>query len=403
MNIRLPGFEPTLSIPLSEVAARVKAHSKVLNGTLGLSDLSRLLFSLGGTTGKVNGTILRTIPIAENIFPFEIYFIARNVEGVEKGFYRYRSVEPGEGSIEYLGERVSLEGYLREDFAEAISEAPLIILLAANSSRVREIRSKRREDYVYAEIGHMCQNISLEAAALGFSMVYSFKVESRRLASELKIPEEPYCVIGVGRGEGEKSISEENSRVRGVEYVIPSRFHFTELTLEECIWRRRSARRYVRRTLPLEKLAYILKYSLSFQNSGNRPYVPPLSKYFVKILVLARELEFLPRGKYIYDPSRHSLILLEEETLLEGLYSTSIPIDYIRHSAANLVLLAKRGKDENMLNVECGMVAQNIYLCAASTNLGTIIIGDVNKEEIKDIIGLPGLLPLYIMPIGLAR
>lgn len=51
--------------------------------------------------------------------------------------------------------------------------------------------------------------------------------------------------------------------------------------------------------------------------------------------------------------------------------------------------------------MEAGHSSQNIYLMAASLNIGTVAIGAFIDEEVKEILKLKeDEYPLYLMPLG---
>ncbi|MBA3061290.1 MAG: SagB/ThcOx family dehydrogenase, partial [Nitrospirae bacterium] len=60
-----------------------------------------------------------------------------------------------------------------------------------------------------------------------------------------------------------------------------------------------------------------------------------------------------------------------------------------------------REKGIRYVHIEVGHAAQNIYLQAVSLNLGTVVIGAFDDEEVKKIMNIGDKeQPLYIMPVG---
>jgi SagB-type dehydrogenase family enzyme len=52
-------------------------------------------------------------------------------------------------------------------------------------------------------------------------------------------------------------------------------------------------------------------------------------------------------------------------------------------------------------HMEAGHAAQNVLLQAVSLNLGTVVIGAFQDEQVRRVLHLPeGEHPLYIMPLG---
>jgi len=56
---------------------------------LTLAEVSQLLFAAQGVTGEMYGTLLRTAPSAGALYPFEVYMVVNNVDGLKKGIYHY--------------------------------------------------------------------------------------------------------------------------------------------------------------------------------------------------------------------------------------------------------------------------------------------------------------------------
>ena len=51
--------------------------------------------------------------------------------------------------------------------------------------------------------------------------------------------------------------------------------------------------------------------------------------------------------------------------------------------------------------MEVGHAAQNVYLQAASLNLGTMLVGVFNDKRVKEMLKLPSdEQPLGLMPVG---
>ena len=56
------------------------------------------------------------------------------------------------------------------------------------------------------------------------------------------------------------------------------------------------------------------------------------------------------------------------------------------------------------VHIEVGAVAQNVHLQAEALELGTVPIGALRDERVRNSLGLPARhAPLALMPVGLAR
>lgn len=134
-----------------------------------IAELSQLLFSAQGVTGRIHGTLLRTAPSAGALYPFEVYIIVNNVKTLEKGIYHYcvrthSIVLIREGDFKREITRVSLE-------QEMMGDAGVVFVLSAVFDRMRSKYGERGFRYVYMEAGHISQNIYLQATSLGLGSV----------------------------------------------------------------------------------------------------------------------------------------------------------------------------------------------------------------------------------------
>lgn len=154
------------------IEATIKKRRSVRNYTpasLPLRALSQLLFAAQGTTGRMYGEPIRSAPSAGALYPFEIYAIVNNVEGLSRGLYHYA---PREHQLELIK-----AGDLRSEITDAalqqamLGEADVSFVLTAVFNRTRHKYGERGLRYVYIEAGHISQNIYLQAVSLGLGSV----------------------------------------------------------------------------------------------------------------------------------------------------------------------------------------------------------------------------------------
>ncbi len=166
-----------IELPLPEheglsVESAIKKRRSVRNygpQPLALRSLSQLLFAAQGTTGTMYGEPLRATPSAGALYPFELYVVANNVEGLTQGLYHYAVREH---QLELLR-----TGDLRDEITNAalkqemLGEADVSFVLAAVFDRTRYKYGERGFRYVYIEAGHISQNIYLQAVSLSLGSV----------------------------------------------------------------------------------------------------------------------------------------------------------------------------------------------------------------------------------------
>jgi len=167
-SIELP--EPKYTgIVLEEALKKRRSSRNYSKKNLSLAQLSQLVFSAQGATGKSYNTLLRTAPSAGALYPFEVYIIANLVDGLPRGIYHY-SVR-----------KHSLELVKKGDFRKSITKAGLkqemlgdagvVFVLTSIFDRLLHKYGERGYRYAYMESGHISQNIYLQATSLGLGSV----------------------------------------------------------------------------------------------------------------------------------------------------------------------------------------------------------------------------------------
>lgn len=161
-----PGYEG-LSV---EAAMRQRRSVRDYSGEpMAISQLAQLLFAAQGVSGRMYGQPLRTAPSAGALYPFEIYVVANNVQGLAKGIYHYMVREH---QLELVR-----AGDFRGEITEAglqqgmLGEADVSFVLAAVIDRTRHKYGERGFRYIYMEAGHISQSICLQAVSLGLGSV----------------------------------------------------------------------------------------------------------------------------------------------------------------------------------------------------------------------------------------
>lgn len=163
--ISLPKPKIIGKMSIEETIVRRQSIRSFTQNSLTLEQLSQLLWSAQGITEQFR----RAVPSAGATYPLDVFAVLGIVEGVNPGVYHYL---PMKHSIELIK-----EGDLRKALAlaalnqEFIAHAPLDIVITAEYSRTTFRYGSRGEKYVYMEVGHAGQNLSLIAESLGLGTV----------------------------------------------------------------------------------------------------------------------------------------------------------------------------------------------------------------------------------------
>lgn len=191
-EIKLPRPCEKGSVSIEEVLNQRRSVRDYKKASMSLEEVSQLLWA---GTGK--NLYRRTAPSAGATYPLEIYLVVGEVETLELGLYHY--------SIPKHHLKKVKEGDLRRSLSRAaleqrmIERAPVNIVIAADYHRTTGHYGQRGIRYVHMEVGHVGQNISLQAVALKMGTVMIGAFDDRQVKEILGIEEEPLYLIPVGR------------------------------------------------------------------------------------------------------------------------------------------------------------------------------------------------------------
>ncbi len=193
MIVNLPNPHTKGFISFEEVLYKRRSVREYRNEPITLYHLSQLLWSAQGITSEFG---YRTAPSAGALYPLEIYCSAENVEGIDAGIYKYDPFNHQIGCIKF--------GFYNKELYKAclyqpqVADAPLVIVITAVFERTTKKYGSRGIRYVFSEVGHVSQNIYLQATALGLGTVAIGAFEEDMIKDILNANEEPIYVMPVG-------------------------------------------------------------------------------------------------------------------------------------------------------------------------------------------------------------
>lgn len=127
--------------------------------------LSHLLFAAQGVTARAGSCLLRTAPSAGALYPVETYLLANRVTGLAPGIYHYNIVE---SCLESLAPGDHAETLTRAALGQSmVTRGCVTFLWTGIVGRSFWKYGERTWRYLYLDAGHIGQNLSLGAAALG--------------------------------------------------------------------------------------------------------------------------------------------------------------------------------------------------------------------------------------------
>jgi len=191
-EIKLPKPKEKGLTSIEETLNQRRSVRDYKKGPLSLEEISQILWAASG-----KNLYRRTSPSAGATYPLEIYLAAGEVEGLEPGLYQYSY---SRHSLEGIKEQDIRERLARATLGQGmIEEAPIDIIVAADYGRTTGHYGQRGIRYVHMEVGHVGQNISLQANALSLGTVMIGAFEDKQVKEILGIKEEPLYIIPVGK------------------------------------------------------------------------------------------------------------------------------------------------------------------------------------------------------------
>jgi SagB-type dehydrogenase family enzyme len=151
--------------------------------------IARLLWAAQGQTASWGG---RTAPSAGALYPLELYV------ATEDRLLRYLPAESATEDVTTEDRRLPIA--TATGGQAAASHAPIVFVLTGVLTRTAEKYGDRAERYVQLEAGHACQNLLLQATALGLGAVPigAFDDDLLRSAIDADAGELPLYVVPVG-------------------------------------------------------------------------------------------------------------------------------------------------------------------------------------------------------------
>lgn len=191
--------EPALTSDYSveEALKNRRSIRRYTDEPVDLPTVSQILWAAQGITHEQRG--YRTSPSAGATFPLEIYLVAGNVDDLPQGLYRY---DPQEHHLISMA-----EGDLRSDLsAAALGQTPVrdgafVVIIAADYDRTTGRYGERGIRYVHMEVGHVGQNIHLQAESLGLGTVVIGAFNDSDVKRILHLPAdiEPLYLMPLGK------------------------------------------------------------------------------------------------------------------------------------------------------------------------------------------------------------
>ena len=185
------------------------------------------------------------------------------------------------------------------------------------------------------------------------------------------------------------------------------------VSVEAALQKRRSVRFFKDMPLSLQSVSQLLWAAQGITNRhGFRTAPSAGALYPLEVYLFAGNVDGLDGGIYHFRPTDHTLLLVTDGDFRETLCSAALWQDAICQ-APTVFLIAgvperttgKYGeRGIRYIHMEAGHAAQNILLQAVSLDLGGVAIGAFSDHEVGKLLKMDkGKIPLYIVPVGMAK
>jgi len=186
-ELQLPQPKLAGRVSVEEAMARRRSRRDFSDRPLTLEQVGQILWAAQGITGERG--FKRAAPSAGATYPLELFIAVGGgaVTGLDAGVYRYI---PSRHALARTGTRD-----VRREVASAalgqrfLAEAPVDVLIAADYARTTARYGERGIRYVHMEVGHVGENIYLQAEALGLGTVAVGAFRDEQVARAFGLPD----------------------------------------------------------------------------------------------------------------------------------------------------------------------------------------------------------------------
>ncbi len=181
-------------ITLTDAIKERESVRSYKDAPLSFAELSHILWATQGVRKKGKHVALRTVPSAGARHAFETILFVRNVEGLDKGLYRYL---PFEHALAPMDTPDDIEDLLVEASLgqKMPARAAVTFIWVADVYRMYWRYGERGYRYLHLDAGHVCQNLYLVAEQLGSGTVAMAAFDDKKMNDLFGLDGENHFVI----------------------------------------------------------------------------------------------------------------------------------------------------------------------------------------------------------------
>ena len=181
-------------------------------------------------------------------------------------------------------------------------------------------------------------------------------------------------------------------------------------SVETLLQQRRSVRSYRKSSLILNEVGQLLWSAQGITDSQGLRTAPSAGAlYPLKLFVVVGDVNELSPGIYLYNPEEHSLMKTANGDFRKSMQKAAHGQSCIGDAAIVIVFTAiyqrttwKYGKrGVRYVHMEVGYSGENLFLQAEALDLGTVVVGAFDDDEVREVLNLDSdIQPLSLMPVG---
>jgi SagB-type dehydrogenase family enzyme len=379
---------------------------QLMNQSFALQNLSQIIWAAQGVTHPPG----RTVPSAGGTYPLDLFISTKiDMQYLPAGSYIYLSGshEVKVNSVDDDYENQLQSGINDENDQIDIQNAPVVIIVTAEYERTTLKYGQRGNRYVHLEIGHLIQNLRIQAKALNIYTRIIFDFEEDILKSALNTEFIPQIII---------LCWETNSATASSQHKTKSSLNLSiidEISVEEAIYQRKSSRDYLDHPPNRFELTHLIEYSVNRHDPWQNELVfPSLTGTIpVNVYISVSDVEDLASGLYYFDAENIEFRKINDSSRRLDVWNNSLNQAWVLNAPMSLVVTYNASKlsksslpsdlREKVAQMEVGSIAQNLYLLSYTLGLGMVVIGAFNDNGIREIINSDeNEAPMYVIPVG---
>lgn len=380
---------------------------QLMNQSFALQNLSQIIWAAQGVTHPPG----RTVPSAGGTYPLDLFISTKiDMQYLPAGSYTYLSASH-EVKVNNVDDdyEIQLQSSIEdENDLNDIQNAPVVIIVTSEYERTTTKYGQRGNRYVHLEIGHLIQNVRIQAKALNVYTRIIFNFEEDRLKSALNTEFIPQIIILCWETNNDGAVSLQHKTKSSL--GLSNR---NEISVEEAIYQRISSRDYLDQPPDRFELTHLIEYSVNRQDPWLKELVfPSLTGAIpVNVYISVSDVENLASGLYYFDAENIKFQKVNDSSRRMDLWKNSLNQACVLNAPMSLVVTYNTSKlsksslpldlREKVAQMEVGSIAQNLYLLSYTLGLGMVVVGAFNDNGIREIINSDNNeTPMYVIPIG---